>query len=119
MWHRNYGRTPLGQRVNRAVRMQGGGNAAVIAAISDQVGVFYHELHFGPVNGEIFNHFMASLEAMVGDYPVVFIVDNAPIHNSMPKTYPTTQFKYLPPYSPFFNPIENTFSVLRNYFMRG
>ena len=30
---------------------------------------------------------MASLEAMVGDYPVVFIMDNAPIHNSIRETY--------------------------------
>ena len=74
MWtRRTYGRAPMGQRVNRAVGTQRGGNTTVIAAISDQVGIFYHELHFGPVNGEIFNHFMAGLEAIFGDYPVVFI----------------------------------------------
>ena len=44
------------------------------------------------VNGEIFHHFMASLEAMVGNYLVVFIMNNAPIHTSMPETYPTLQF---------------------------
>ena len=79
-----------------------GGNATVIAAIYIcVVEVFYHELHFGPVNGEIFNHSMASLEAMVGDFTVAFIMENASIQNSMPETYPTLQFKYLPPYSPF------------------
>ena len=92
-----------------------GGNPTFKAAISDQVGVFYHELHFGPVNREIFNNFMTSLEAMIGDFPVVFVMDNDPIHSSIPETYPTMQFKYLPPYSPFLNPIENTFSVLKNY----
>ena len=57
MWtRRTYGRAPMGQRVNRAVGTQRGGNTTVIAAISDQVGIFYHELHFGPVNsGELRN----------------------------------------------------------------
>ena len=58
---------------------------------------------------------MASLETMVGEYPIVFTMDNAPVQSSMPETYPTLQFKYLPPYSPFLNPIENTFSVFKNY----
>ena len=58
---------------------------------------------------------MASLEVMVGDFTVVFIMDNALIHNSMSETYPSLQFKYLSPYSPFLNAIEITFSVLKNY----
>ena len=94
---------------------QRGGNAC---NLSDQVGVFfYHELHFGPVNGVIFNLFMASLEAMVGDYQFVFIMDNIPIQKSMPETYHTMQFKHLPPYSPFLNPMK-TLHVLGSQKLR-
>ena len=75
----------------------------------------YHELHFGPVNGQTFNHFLASLTSIIHGYPAVLIMDNAPIHNNMAETYPDVQFRYLPPYSPFLNPIENMFSVLKNF----
>jgi hypothetical protein len=33
-------------------------------------------------------------------------MDNAPCHNNIQEFFPERNFKYLPPYSPFLNPIE-------------
>ena len=112
---RTYGRSRLGERVNRLVGGQRGRNATVICAVSNQVGILYHEVHFTTVNKQAFNHFLASLEAILGDEETVIIMDNAPVHNGMQEIYPNLHLKYLPPYSPFLNPIENCFSVLKNY----
>ena len=112
---RTYGRAKVGERVNRIVGGQRGRNCTVICAISDQVGVLYYEIHFGTVNKLVFNAFMNSLCTIIGDTPSVIIMDNAPIHNGIQEIYPEVPIKFLPPYSPFLNPIENCFSVLKTY----
>ena len=112
---RTYGRARLGERVNRIVGGQRGRNTTIICAISNQVGVLYHEIHFQTVNKQTFNNFMASLEAILGDEPAIIIMDNAPIHRGIDIIYPELSMKFLPAYSPFLNPIENCFSVLKNY----
>ena len=40
-------------------------------------------------------------------------MDNAPIHRNIEEVFPNLNIKKLPPHSPFFNPIENVFSVLK------
>ena len=112
---RTYGRARLGERVNRIVGGQRGRNATIICAISNQVGVLYHEIHFQTVNKPTFNNFMASLEAILGDEAAIIIMDNAPIHRGIDIIYPELSMKFLPAYSPFVNPIENYFSVFKNY----
>ena len=112
---RAYGRAPIGERVNRVVSGQRGGNVTVITAISDQVGVLYYEVHLGSVKAETFNEFMASMEAIIEDEDVVILMDNAPCHRGILEVYPELQLKYLPPHSPFLNPIEECFSVFKAY----
>ena len=115
LWtRRNYGRAPLGERVNRIVGGQRGRNATVIAAISDQVGLLYYEIHFTSVTKEVFGNFIFQLEVILEDELAVLIMDNAPIHNGLETECPNLQIKFLPPYSPFLNPIENSFSVLKS-----
>ena len=80
---RAYGRAPMGQRVNRIVSGQRGGNVTVITAISDQVGVLYYEVHTRSVTFDAFSSFIASLEAFVNGEDVVLIMDNAPCHNNV------------------------------------
>lgn len=119
LWtRRTYGRARRGERVNRIVGGQRGGNVTVIAAISDQFGLFYHEIHVGSVTSNTFNDFIASFEAILGDERPVIIMDNAPIHRGITTIYPELDFRFLPPYSPFLNPIENCFSVFKSYIKR-
>ena len=40
-------------------------------------------------------------------------MDNAPIHRNIEADFPNLKIKKLAPHSPFLNPIENVFSVLK------
>lgn len=112
---RTYGRALVGHRANRIVGGQRGRNATVIAAIAERAGVLYHEVHFGRVTGDTFKHFMVSLDVVIGGSNSVVIMDNAPVHNGVIEEFPAMTIKMLPPYSPFLNPIENCFSVFKNF----
>ena len=112
---RAYGRAILGQRVNRVVRGQRGNNVTVIVAICDTVGVLYHEIHERGVNREVFYDFLTNLQVIIGEEDVVVVMDNAPCHRRMDIEFPRLAIKFLPPYSPFLNPIEECFSVFKAY----
>ena len=111
---RSYGRSRVGERANRIVGGQRGRNATVIAAIAEGAGMLYYELHFGTVNVEIFQNFMVSLEEILGGAQALVIMDNAPVHRGVCEAFPDLNIKFLPPYSPFLNPIENCFSVFKS-----
>ncbi|TBU03944.1 putative DDE-like endonuclease, partial [Hamiltosporidium magnivora] len=53
----------------------------------------------------------------------IFVMDNARIHHyrglNDDEEIASYRIKYLPPYSPFLNPIENVFSVWKNKVIRG
>ena len=116
LWtRRTYGRARIGERVNRIVVGQKGRDVTVIAAISDLVGVVYHEVHTVPVTKEIFVHFITSLSAILGEENAILLMDIAPVHSGIQERFPNLSVKFLPPYSPFLNPIENVFSVLKAY----
>ena len=108
---RTYGKARVGERVNRRVGGQRGRNVTVIAAISDRVGVLYHEIHCTSVTNDCFNGFVRTLEQFLIGRNAVIILDNASVHNQMADIYPELTFKYLPPDSPFLNPNELFFSV--------
>lgn len=110
---RTYGRARRGERVNRIVGGQRGGNITLIAAVSDRCGLLYYEVHTASVTKETFLNFLTSLEAILGEEEAVLILDNAPVHRGMNELFPDLNFKFLPPHSPFLNPIENCFSVLK------
>ena len=109
---RTYGHAPVGQRAVRIVGGQRGRNISAIVAISNQVGVIYNEIHTGSVTKNVYLDFITSLSAILGEEKAVLIMDNAPCHN-INFIHEDHKIKYLPPYSPFLNPIENCFSVLK------
>lgn len=111
---RFYGRAPVGMRVNRIVAGSRGNNVTAIVAISDKVGMLYHEISTKRVNIEVFTNFMLSLEAVLGEENALIIMDNSPVHNGCSTTYDQHEIQYLPPNSPFLNPIENCFSVMKS-----
>ena len=110
---RTYGRAARGERVVRTVGGQRGGNITLIAAISDVGGLIYHEIHVQSVTKEVFHDFLASLEVILGEDDAVVIMDNAPCHRDAAQSLTNHEMRYLPPYSPFLNPIENCFGVLK------
>ena len=109
---RQYGRATVGQHVNRNVNGQIGRNITVLVAISDQVGV-YHEIVSGGVTQEISGNFLAFLTSILDNERAVLIMDNAPAHHVQLDSE-CQVIKCLPLYSPFLNPIENCFSVLKS-----
>ena len=112
---RYYGRAPAGVRVNRMVAGNRGRNVTAIVAISNQVGIVYHEIVTTSVSMEIFNGFVTSLSTVLGEENAIIIMDNAPIHNNCSVNNDQQQIRYLPPNSPFLNPIENCFSVMKSH----
>ncbi|KAG7165901.1 putative DDE superfamily endonuclease domain-containing protein 21 [Homarus americanus] len=101
---RTYGRARRGERLHRAVGGQRGRNTTVIAAIAEHCGILSRNSLWFSDEGTI-----------IGDARSILVLDNAPIHNGIPAVYPELNFKFLPPYSPCLNPIENCFSVFKSY----
>ncbi|XP_065318828.1 uncharacterized protein LOC135926826 [Gordionus sp. m RMFG-2023] len=96
-------------------------NYTIIAALTI-AGIFRFEVLDGPCNAiyfslfinEILNHFEES--NMIN---MIFVMDNVPFHHnhsireSIERKGRT--LKYLPPYSPYFNPIENVFFQWKDF----
>lgn len=111
------GRSEIGttpQIVAPAIRSR---NISVIAAISNE-GVIYYEILDGPGNTVRFLPFLDHLAHMRDqqhlDPESLIVMDNVPFHRHghVQEMLLNRDFlrRYLPPYSPFFNPIEYMFS---------
>lgn len=72
-----------------------------------------------PVNGETFENFLSSLNLPEGS---VLLMDNIAFHKTKKVRDLVSsrgwRMLFTPPYSPWFNPIENVFSVAKNTFRR-
>lgn len=89
---------------------------SAIAAICTS-GTSNYSLSDKPVNGDTFECFLASLDLPVGS---LLLMDNIAFHK-MKKVRDLVSTKgwqilFTPPYSPWFNPIENVFSVAKHAF---
>ena len=73
-------------RVNRIVAGSRGNNVTAIVAISDKVGILYHEIITKPVNIEVFTHFMVSLKASIRRGKCSNHNGNSPVHNGCSTT---------------------------------
>ena len=88
----------------------------LIAAISDQAGFFHHQINFHSTTADVFCGFMSELAALLeGFEPSIILLDNAPCHRGIQGHFPDNEIKFLPPWSPFLNPIENCFSTLKTH----
>jgi transposase len=83
-------------------------------AISERRGVVASMVVKGSINSASFASFVGSLDAAPGS---VAILDNVSFHKSAvvrdAAARKGIKFLFIPPYSPDFNPIEGTFSVLK------
>ncbi|KAF7685235.1 hypothetical protein CDIK_4017 [Cucumispora dikerogammari] len=87
----------------------------------NKYGMIYHKIQERAVNGEDFKIALKKInEACLrsGILAPIFVMDNARIHHyrGLSEDIKVTAYniRYLPPYLPFLNPIENVFSVWKN-----
>ena len=83
-------------------------------AIAPQVGIVYYELQRATCNAERFGIYLDNLSIVLDDEPAFIIMDNAPAHSRAEMMNPEIHtIQKLPPYSPFLNPIEEVFSIVK------
>ena len=110
---RMYGQAARGERAIRVVGGQRGGNITLVVAISDVAGLVYHEIHTHGVTKEVFTNFLTSLDVILGDEESILFMDNATCHRDAGQVVANGEVRYLLPHSPFPNPIEACFAVLK------
>ncbi|XP_016341056.1 uncharacterized protein LOC107693786 [Sinocyclocheilus anshuiensis] len=126
---RRRGRNVIGHRAIIDVPGQRGGNITMCAAISSMHGVLHRHANLGPYNTAHILTFLDRLQNILippermndADHQrnrYVVVWDNVSFHRAAPvqnwfADHPTFLVQYLPPYSPFLNPIEEFFSAWR------
>jgi transposase len=109
---RSYGRSSKGKRCFTVCDGQRGKNISLCMAIGLD-GVLHWKLVNGPFTRESYTEFLVELSEMLEGEKFNFIMDNCSIHKNIQLDRPEHSIRYLPPYSPFLNPIEATFSALK------
>ncbi|XP_039672067.1 insertion element IS630 uncharacterized 39 kDa protein-like [Perca fluviatilis] len=123
---RKRGRNIIGQRAIVEVPGQRGGNITMCAAITHQ-GVIHHHATLGPYNTahlitflDTLHHTLIPPDQVDGPEQLRYVViwDNVSFHRAALvhnwfTAHPRFLVLYLPPYSPFLNPIEEFFSAWR------
>ncbi|XP_074596385.1 uncharacterized protein LOC141851541 [Brevipalpus obovatus] len=120
----NYGRAPRGQRANLEVRAIRGANFSVCAAMSYN-GLIHYEARDTAYNSFCFTEFLKSLVEKLEEKSITkayLVMDNVRFHHTeeVQSLIASTNHEivFLPPYSPFINPIENLFNQLKFYVKR-
>ena len=94
-------------------------NTSVCSCITSNGDIKY-ELSNKPFNRGSFLSFLQSLDFPKG---TILLIDNVSFHHSkMVKEYITEKgwiSLYTPPYSPWFNPIENIFGIIKNQYRKN
>ena len=86
----------------------------VALAISPTSGLVFHSAILGGMNGRRFDDFLAQTRLNLDpDEHMIFIYDGAPAHRNPAIPGPNSELRKLPPYSPFFNIIEQAVSALK------
>ena len=116
-----YGRSLRGANAESVIPNIRSRNISVVAALS-HTGVVHYEILNGNGNAERFAHFIDDLAHArdIGGYSneTIIVMDNVAFHRS-PIVREIIELRgfqtcYLPPYSPFLNPIESFFGQWKN-----
>ena len=119
-WHKAYG--PVGHESRYTQDIQRGSTWAILPAYTSTHGYLPCTGIKGYYNHEQFIQWIQSqliptLRHFYGDRPMVIVLDNVSIHtnDNVRQVLESAGYlvQYLPPYSPDYNPIELTFSVLK------
>jgi transposase len=122
LWtRRTKARAPRGQPAHVVAPVAQHDVVNVLAAISPMHGWIYHEIVEHTVKAEQVAHFLHGLRARVNELfvheEVLLVLDNAHIHRPADVAAEfgeeRRRFRFLPPYSPFLNPIEESFSAMK------
>lgn len=119
---RTRGRAPIGQPAIVELPALQSQNCSVCCAISGTHGLILHRSIRGSFTGDTFRTFIVDLvqeckNRNIGS--VLFIFDNCPIHraaqlNTLDEfARGDFEYRFLPPYSPNLNPIENVFGFIK------
>lgn len=115
LWlRRSRGRSRRGQRAVRVVGHRRGNNLSIIFAVSNVRGLLHHDIIEGGMNAERFVSFLQHISNNVEfQGQSVCIFDNAPAHRraAAANIQENLSVKWLPPYSPFLNIVENVISI--------
>jgi transposase len=121
---RTRGRAKRGHAPYVEVPTQRGANISFCGAMS-RGGLFFHCLRTGAFRSTTFIEEVLDplwnllLQSPNWTFPVWVVMDNCPFHHSHVvvdwfEDHPDVRSVYLPPYSPFLNPIEEMFNWLKN-----
>ncbi|KAL1420560.1 hypothetical protein MTO96_004514 [Rhipicephalus appendiculatus] len=115
---RKFGRSKRGVPAIQTTTATKGANINIIACMSANGVVHWRIVE--RVHWSVFNDFLADVSALVEseepETEAVFIFDNAPAHSRADQANLSSSkhsIKRLPPYSPFFNPIEEVFAKFK------
>ncbi|KII70224.1 hypothetical protein RF11_08286 [Thelohanellus kitauei] len=98
-------------------------NVFLVVAMN-KYGILYHKIHEQAVNGDDFKELLRNLNSICNEkdiFTAILIMDDKIIPRNLDLVeYPEMSIKieYLPPYSPFFNPVANVFSLWKNKIAR-
>jgi len=107
---RTRGRSKIGTRINAIHPNSRGRNMSLIMVISKR-GPVHHKIVMGGVTRSIYQDFLIELDGKLPPTEHYLIQDNASVHKNVTSR---NNLQYLPPYSPFLNPIETVFSKLKS-----
>jgi len=111
------GRAPSGETPNIAVSSQQGRNQSLVMAISATSGIVLFCICDCSFDSASFINFFQEWQRLISSLPsTVWILGNCAIHKRdelIGLVNNGHEIRFLPPYSPFFNPIENCFNVIK------
>ena len=118
----NYGRSLRGMRANKRVRAVRGRNYSICAAM-DSESLYFYEAQAIEYNAVDFTEYLGKIfDFLARDgimNAIIVTTDNVRFHHveSVVDTIERSghEVLFLPPYSPFLNPIENLFNQLKYY----
>lgn len=124
--YRDYGRGPIGERVERQVEFTRATRGYSVLAFMTLDGIIGHTItHASGVTAEKFTYDITHVLLPLLRCDSIVIMDNASIHhtitikNLIEGHCPGCRVVYLPPYSFDLNPIEQAFSKLKAYLQRN
>ena len=114
---RRYGRSPVGERLVDAVPHGHGQTTTLVAALRS-TGMTAPTVIDGAVNGDLFVAYVQQQLVPTLQPGDVVIMDNLSSHHRVEVRQAIeavgAELRYLPPYSPDFNPIEQAFAKLKH-----
>ena len=117
---KRYGYSQVGSRANNTVGAIRSRNYSISAAIS-YTSLYFFEISNKPYNREEYTDFLAKFLTYLdqdGIKEAILVMDNVPFHRSIDVQEIVSRrghnLVFLPPYSPFLNPIEEMFNQLKS-----